>query len=166
MMKNFSVLRTIRLLAATSILAGCAAAIPPVTRPERAAVPVAATFAKTWDASVDVFADKNIGVRTIDRSSGLIVADPVSVPTRPRDPRTPLELADCGRNEFGYYEQPTNAIYNVRVRGDSARSTVLVTVRWTQASPSPSHQIVCISTGVWEREFEKLVKEKAEARSH
>ncbi len=126
----------------------------------RTPVPVAAAFAKTWEAGVDVFADKNIGIRTLDRSSGLIVADPVSVPIKTRNPRTPLELADCGRNEFGYYEQPTNATYNVRVRGDSVRSTVLVTVRWM------SIQTTCTSTGVWEREFEKLVKEKAEAPAH
>lgn len=157
-MKRLSAMQVLSAFTITCVLAGCATAIPPATAIERVAAPVAAPFAKTWEASVDAFADKNIGVRTIDRSSGLIVADPVALPFLSRNPRTPLALADCGRNEFGYYEQPANATYNVRVRGDSVRSTVLVTVRWTMMSST-----VCTSTGVWEREFEKLVKAKAES---
>ena len=164
-MRALSPLRTFRALAALVAIVGCIPPVPPATPIARPPVPVAAPFAKTWEASVDVFADKNIGVRTIDRSSGLIVADPVTVPIKFQNPKTPIEVADCGQS-YGRYEQPTNATYNVRVRGDTVGSTVLVTVRWVIAETSISREIACTSTGVWEREFEKLVKEKAEARAH
>jgi hypothetical protein len=114
---------------------------------------------------IDAFAAKNIGIRTIDRSSGLLVADPVSAPPWNRDDRdTPSDLADCGRDHVGgfgmHFVPPARGYYNVLVRGDSTKSTVLVTVRWIAAFTN----IDCTSSGVWEGQFESAVKARAERR--
>jgi hypothetical protein len=151
---------------AVVFVAACATPVPPPPAPQaRPAVPVTASFAKTWQSAVDVFADKNVGIRTIDRSSGLIVADPVSVPFNVRELSKPGGLADCGRDMLAHYVPPSLAVYNVRVRGDSTSSSVLVTVRWTTTlSNAANKEVVCASTGAWEENFEKAVKDKAEGR--
>ena len=146
--------------------AACVAPLPPPAPQLRPAATVNGSFGRTWQAAVDVFADKNIGIRTIDRSSGLIVADPVSVPADARAGfNQPNPLADCGKDMLAHYPPPSSAAYNVRVRGDSSTSTVLVTVRWiTTYSNLAAKEVVCASRGVWEGEFEAAVKSKAERR--
>jgi hypothetical protein len=126
---------------------------------------VAAPFAKTWTAVVDVFADKNIGIRTIDRSSGLVVADPVTVASE--DNKHTHSLADCGEVKMGTlatFNQPASAVYNVRVRGDSITSTVLVTIHYTGHQGGSTITLDCSSTGAWEASFETAAKAKAETR--
>jgi hypothetical protein len=145
-------------------IAGCISTVPPAPQlAPRTATTVAAPFGKTWTAVVDVFADKNVGIRTIDRSSGLIVADPVTVSEEGRN--SPHSLADCGSTTFASvqtYNQPTSAIYNVRVRGDSTSSTVLVTLRYVGHKGTSTDVIDCASKGTWESAFETAAKVKAE----
>jgi len=129
---------------------------------------VAASFSKTWDAVIDAFADKTVSLRTIDRTSGLIAADPVAVPYTLEDLEFPNVLANCGKgNVTGLaprFVPPTIASYNVRVRGDNVVSTILVTVRrTTNASRTFEAGTLCSSTGLWEGQFETIVKTKAEA---
>lgn len=145
----------------------CVPPVPPPAPQVRPAALVTASFGKTWQAAVDVFADKNVGIRTIDRSSGLIVADPVLVPVDARGGFSlPNPLADCGRDMLGHFPPPSSAVYNVRVKGDSSTSTVLVTVRWiTVHSNLAAQEVVCATKGVWEGAFEKAVMEKAETPS-
>ncbi|HEU4565929.1 MAG TPA: hypothetical protein VFS05_14815 [Gemmatimonadaceae bacterium] len=154
-------------------VAACQTARPPGPAPVREPAVVRASFGKTWDAVIDIFAEKNIAIRTIDRSSGLIAADPVRVP-RPTDPQNPAPLADCGVSAIGYVFYPGSAIYNVLVRGDSVSSSVRVTVRWVSTtalelaargmSPQPGFE-TCSTKGVWEGEFEQAVRERAEAKA-
>jgi hypothetical protein len=49
---------------------------PPVVREQTA---VAASFGRTWDAVIDHFAERNISIRTMERSSGFIAAEPFRV---------------------------------------------------------------------------------------
>lgn len=139
-------------------LAGCTT-IPPAPAPTRAPSPVAASFDRTWSAAVDIFAEKNIGIRTIDRASGLIVGDPMSV--EGKNTTTPYEFADCGQDMFEGHPWPTVAIYNVRVKGDTAASTILVSVRWLRQLGGES--LTCTSKGVWESQFEESVRTRAQA---
>jgi hypothetical protein len=146
---------------------GCISFTPPATAPRRAPVPVSASFGRTWDAVIDAFADKNVAIRTIDRTSGLIAADPVIIPSLTGEATKPSELADCGsRKAAGVpteYALPTSAVYNVRVRGDSSSSTVLVTVRWVTGQTR--HFLAgeeCASSGLWEGQIESTVKTRAE----
>lgn len=128
---------------------------PPTTvAPERAPMKVAASFDKTWNAVVDVFADRNIPIRTIDRSSGFIATEPLGV-SEDEGP----DWADCGSGEGGEVS-PVRAIYNVRVRGDSSATTVRVTVRWSSAERE------CVTRGVWEGDAERNIAARAEGRPY
>jgi len=140
-------------------VAGCA---PPYSPPsllpvERPATGVDASFGRTWDAVIDGFAARNIPIQTLERASGFIAAEPLQV----SDADT--TMADCGRYE-GATLLAGRAYYNVRVLGDSTRSSVRVTVRWTNLGPSGAGltQLPCVSTGSWESAFEGAIKERAE----
>lgn len=148
-------------------LTGCLHSVPPTAIPPRPPVPVRASFSRTWEAAVDAFSDKTIPIKTIDRSSGLIVGEQLRVPPPPHSASQPSNLADCGQLLQGTFHQPRFADYNVRIRGDSSAATVLVTVRWTayDYAATKAPQFDCVSRGVWEREFELAVKDRAERRS-
>src|SRR2546425_5253439 len=92
-------------------MVGCAT--PPTTiATPRAATTVNAPFGRTWDAVIDVFADQNIPIATIDKTSGFIVADVQFVGASAKEA---AEWADCGK--FGVRSIPvTAAKYNVLVR--------------------------------------------------
>jgi hypothetical protein len=141
------------------LFAGCVT--PPSTAPTpRTAMSVNAPFAKTWNAVIDVFSDRNIPIRTIDRTSGLIATDKLSVPAQQG-----VKWADCGKNN-GEAVPPQLAVYNVLVRGDSTQSTVKVTVAWTSVvTPMGGNAqgVDCVTHGVWESDLENTVRAKAEA---
>jgi hypothetical protein len=109
----------------------------------------------TWDAVIDMFAARNIPIRTIERVSGIIATDQLSVGEEGQS------WAVCGDGN-GTTLSPNFAIYNVLVRGDSAKSRVMATVRWTLGSASSD--VECASTRVWERELESAVKARAESQ--
>jgi hypothetical protein len=103
---------------------------------------------------IDAFAASNIPIRTIERSSGFIATERLSV----ADPDT--TWADCGRDPMGRLF-PDWATYNVVVRGDSIRSTVLVTVKW-QITPTHGLGPDCVTRANWESGMERAIKKRAE----
>jgi hypothetical protein len=115
---------------------------------------VAASFAKTWGAVIDVFADRNIPIRTLDRSSGFAATEELGA-----DGTT--QWADCGSDAIHGHVGPRHASWNVRVKGDSAASTVLVTVRWWIIRGRTT-RVDCVTTGAWENDAELAIKERAE----
>lgn len=146
------------LIMPAAFLTACVSRTPPAPVSPREATPVQATMGRTWDAVIDIFASRNIPIRTIERVSGLIVTDPLSLASG--DGR---DWADCGQvNRF--YLLPDNATYNVLVRGDSSHSTVKTTVRWTHWVEDDRTHAECSTTHVWEREFEVEIKQRAEAQ--
>ena len=126
---------------------------PPAPNP---AMAVNASFGRTWNAAIDVFAARNIPIETLDRASGLIVAQPEAVPS-PQNAAARVALADCGSDALGTQGYPETAYYNVLVRGDSVRSTVHVTVKWIGDLGT-----VCSTRGIFEQGFAESVKQKAE----
>src|SRR5687767_12473592 len=100
---------------------------PPATRPPTA---VSAPVDRTWDTVIEQFAALNIPISVMERSSGLIRAEPLNLPgtrgwvTDARFPE-PSPYADCGGIDFGDQQNPTRreyyhpdrATYNVLVRG-------------------------------------------------
>jgi hypothetical protein len=110
---------------------------------------------ETWDAVIDLFATRNIPIRTIERASGIIATDGLRV-----EYESGAKWADCGKHGRSHY-RATTGIYNVLVRGDSTRSTVRTTVRWSYITLKLN--LDCTSNYVWERELEQDVKERAEA---
>jgi hypothetical protein len=131
---------------------------PAPPAPPRPAMEIVAPFGRTWDAVIDEFAAQNIPIRTMERASGFIATEQLSVP------RTTEKLADCG-TDVGVALIPHRATYNVLVRGDSTRSTVKVTVRWTSGGltyDNVTAPIECSTTGLWETRAETAIKERAE----
>ena len=120
----------------------------------RDATQVVAPAGETWDAVVDLFAARNIPIRTIERASGLVAAEELSLGGEGG------EWADCGRlNGSPLY--PNRAIYNVLVRGDSVGSSVKATVRWVYLN-SDRRAVECSTTHAWEEAFEAEVRSRAE----
>lgn len=147
--------RSFLLLAMTVIGLSLGACVPsPQTAaPQRVATPVNASSGKTWDAVIDMFAERNIPIRNMERASGLIVAEPMRVTLQDG-----VKWADCGGDGFGNKVAADRATYNVLVRGDSTRATVRTTVLWE----SSTDRYTCTTKGVWEQDFESLVKARAE----
>lgn len=144
------------------VLAGCATPRPPAPPAPSVATPVAASFGRTWDAVIDQFAERNIPIRTLDRSSGIIVTESLKVPA------TIGAVADCGSDIVAVKLVPTDASYNVLVRGDSASSTVRVNVKWIRVGMARglSTDTVteeCSTTGAWESDLQTRIKASAES---
>lgn len=140
--------------ALATLLLGCYAYRPPAPPAPRDATQVNASIGRTWDAVIDIFAARNIPIRTIERVSGIIATEELSVGPEGR------RWADCGTNSRGRL-RPDHAIYNVLVRGDSSTSTVNATVRWV-GSTEKAGPIECSTTHIWEQDFEYDVKTRAE----
>jgi len=133
-----------RVLAAfLSLLPACYKYQPPPVPEPREATPVNASMGETWDAVIDLFATRNIPIRTIERASGIIATDGLRV-----EYEEGAKWADCGKHGRAHY-RPTTGIYNVLVRGDSTRSTVRTTVRWSYITLKLN--LDCTSNYVWER---------------
>lgn len=145
-------MRLVRLSFLALALAGCYRAPQPLA--PRTATPVATSFDRTWNALIDVFAGRNIPIKTIDRASGLLVGER-SIVRLGESPK----LADCGSDAMGVSRFAQLADYNVLVRGDSTQATVKATVRYR------THDLrECVSKGTWEEAFEQEVKRIAEGR--
>ena len=146
-----------RVLAAVLVLLpACHKYQPPPPAEPRDATSVSASMGQTWDAVIDLFATRSIPIRTIERASGIIATEGLSV-----DSVDGLKWADCGR--VGPRLIPANnAIYNVLVRGDSGSSSVRATVRWGRLGLKEG-DLECTSNYIWERGLERAVQERAEA---
>ena len=156
-------MRTTALLLLTLAVVGCGAQAPAPPVPRADVTVVNASFNRTWDAVIDDFASQNVPIKTIDRTSGIVVAEVLSVA-----PDVGKQWADCGTDMFRKLA-PTSATYNVLVRGDSTKTTVRVTVRWTRVGMARglSTQTVaeeCGTKAVWEPEFEARIKAAAEEK--
>lgn len=145
-------------------LGACAKYYPPVAVAPRAAWKVAAPFEKTWNAVIDVFAEQNTPIQTIDRSSGLLVAERAVIPLQTTaQQQYALLLADCGLLRNGgntVHYWPTTATYNVVVRSSADGSTVKVTAKFL--SVSASNRFECVSHGRYETETEIAIQSRAE----
>jgi len=174
-------MRTIRsgatILWACLLVAGCVTKfIDPTPKPVLPPTPMAANFDRAWDAAVGWFAERNIPIQTIEKASGIIVADvnirylPNRVDVLDKNGKrqswkqsAPV-YADCGGPSSGWQFDPTSMIYNIRVKGDGAASSVQVNARYvTEGNANHAHFAACSSTGKWEDEIQAYIKQKAEA---
>ena len=119
-----------------------------------------ASFGKTWDALIEVLAERNLPVRAIDRSSGFVSAEVGPVRSEEFD-----EVTDCGgvvrQVLAGTASENMTARYSVLVRGDSVKSTIKVSAKFIKAGDAPRE---CPSRNVFERELQSEVKSRAERR--
>ena len=145
-------LRYWRHVSITCLLTACAS-IPPQTYPAPEPTMIAASFDRTWSAVIDHFAEKSVPIKTIEKASGLIVTEPMAV-----SQGYGRTIADCGQAMEGVPWDVARASYNVRVVGDSARTTIRVTAMFIPEAESAT----CNSRGVYERELMGFVKARAE----
>lgn len=129
---------------------------PPTPAPAREATQLAAGFSTTWEAVIDHFAENNIPISTIERASGIIATERLSVSLQ--DSR---EFADCGTTEWGDRIFAGTVTYNVLVRGDENRSTVLITATWYPRTPAPWG---CETKGVWEDMTQEAIARRIQRR--
>lgn len=155
--------RLLPLVVATS----CIKTIPPTPAPERAPVPIKASFDATWNAVVEVFAAEHIPIQTLDKPSGLIVVTPDTVDSKSAD-----RWASCGAIKHGIEPamviHATDVDYNIVVRAAGAGSTIRFNVRWTshnEADPNRPDYVLCTTTNAWEIELEQKIRALAEGTS-
>jgi len=161
-------------------LLGCVTYVPPQVKTAEPlpAAPVRASFERTWSTVIDYFADNAIPVKTIDRASGYIAAERIGDWNN-------ATWADCGKLSGPLLSEkggggpvaPQQAVFNVRVRGDSVASTVQIVVRWTAVAaeqvvssgvgskpPNSHEQTVCVTTNIWETAAIREITRRAEGR--
>lgn len=150
-----------RLMSALALLslAACTPMRPPAPPVQRAPTDVHASFGATWDAVIDLFAERSIPIRNMERASGFIVTEQLVI----SDVVMADSVADCGTDIMGTPKFATRGSYNVLVRGDSSASTVKVTARWIRTESHSTDVTECSTRGVWETAFENDVKRRAEA---
>jgi hypothetical protein len=139
-------------------LTSCRPTYPPPATPREGTL-VNASFGRTWEATIDAFADRGISTETLDRSSGLIVPAGRTFTPR-RDLKESLTYADCGKTSMKRVVEPLTVKYNVVVRGDSSHATVIVRAFYRGDDPAA----VCSSKGPFESEAEAAIKTRAESR--
>jgi len=158
--------RTTVLAVAFVAACGFTGYVPPPPPTERLALQTAAPFDRTWDAVIDVFAQRNLAIATIDRSSGLIVASPLAL--RRTDAIT---WAACGVWHEGMSGSTvpiiaSRAEFNVLVRTQAPGSMVRVSARWVAEAPNATGStVVCQSRGVWEPSLEESIRAAAEKKA-
>jgi hypothetical protein len=105
---------------------------------------IAADFEGTWSALIDVFSDRDWTIDNMDKASGLITTDWMTMSSRDAD-----VFADCGTNT-NTARSRTMVRFNVRVKphGEATSVTVNTSFRMLGGIVSP---IDCTSRGGMER---------------
>jgi hypothetical protein len=140
-------------------LAACTTYTAPTPAPERQPTAVVAPFDSTWQAVIDVFATRNIPIATIDKSSGIIVAQRLAVGATDA-----LKYANCGVVETLGQRAPyyaTGGDFNVLVRSSGDGSTVRVTASWRSEGGERS-PMACQTTGQFETVLETSIRDAAQ----
>jgi hypothetical protein len=135
--------------------------VPPPA-PERPPVPVAAPFDRTWDAAVEVFVRRNLRFGTLEKNSGLIVAEPLPVAlTDSPKWATCATYSDMFGTKTGYVAGRVE--FSVLVRSSVGGSTVLTIAHWINEPVAPGEPAVtCTTRNVWEAALDGDIKSAAE----
>jgi hypothetical protein len=143
---------------------------PPTVVPvERPPQPVAASFDRTWNAAVELFARENIPIEAPDRASGVLTSRDVIYTTGAKD--TVAAYADCGIDypntpEWRAPRLPRRARFTAVIKGDSSRSSILVRAFFFRFDEhSATHDdIACPTRGTFESRTEKAIASRVVAR--
>ena len=132
---------------------GCGPYVRVAEPAPRSSREVEASFSNVWDAAIDVFSQQNIGIKTLDRASGLIVAETAEV-----DGFRNLRVKEWSECDGGL--SPNRVAYNLVIRGDSTRATVRASALWQSKAYSDGTPR-CISKGAWEEGIEASIAARA-----
>lgn len=139
------------------------------------------SFQQVWDKLIDLFAQKGLGIKVIDKSSGLIVAHNAMVPVTYENEKGQLadpnawivspKVWEPGARKW-YYVQSAAAEWNVRIK-DSGNGTTKINVNLVNIVSSMAVTQLnlvfvggtttqvntkAVSTGVFERMIADLIK--------
>lgn len=101
--------KSILALAVAAAVSACASA--PETFDVKSSEEVQADFDKTWQAVIATFAENTIPIKTLEKDSGLIVAEQSLVSYQSME-----QIASCGTGSFVEVPSTGIATYNVFVR--------------------------------------------------
>ena len=137
-------------------LAAAASATAPQARKVTTTANVQASADATWDALIDLFAEHNWAITNVERSSGLITTDWMSLGS---DGPT---VADCGGSGLSS-EDGTSVRFNVRVKEQEAGAVVTVGAGFRQSRSYDGKQwtVDCVSKGT----IERLIHREVASRS-
>jgi hypothetical protein len=130
-------------------LAACYTPPPTVDVPP---VEVAASFERTWAATLYALADARIPVAAVDKASGLVTSAPFKV-----EYARAAGWGNCGSNPT-YPMAITDGTLSVLVRGTDAASSVRITPRWSMTDKE--NTIVCATTGGLEKSLEAKIRSR------
>ena len=149
-----SIVKPITITTAVGLLVslGCTPPPPPIPA-RRPDVTIKASFNKTWEAALAVFAERNIPVNK-DRLSGTIASDLRDVLSKEGGAK------QCGTNKAGEIVFANFVKYRIMVKGDSASSTLHAAAVFIRSMGASITE--CPSAGTWEEGFEADVKQRAE----
>lgn len=149
-------MRATNLIVATACVAATSSCLqprlPPIAAP-RTPVPVNASYSRTWDAVVAVFAERNITV--VQDSAARTVRTPSAIQLQQGD----TGGEDCPNQTDDQVLRPQYVTYRVGVSGDATKSTV---VAYALYERMPGGGSECGTRGTWETQFEGDVKRRAE----
>lgn len=137
-------------------LAAAASATAPQARQVKTTAVVSGSADAAWDAIIDLFAENNWAITNIERSSGLITTDWMSLGTEAET------YADCGGSGIATVEA-TSVRFNVRVKelDDGASVMVGASFRQRRSFDGKERVVDCVSKGA----VEKVVHQAVRARS-
>ena len=166
---RFPVLPVLLTLAGTS----CVRSLPMMSATPAPAATIEASRGRTWDEVLDYMIEHGISARVIDHASGFYQSIPMNFYSAPLTPvdsrfrgttgrsqpmgtdRVPRE-ADCGGTDGAGRYPITSMRLDVKVSGDSTRSTLRV-------SPLFFHGVTqCNTRGALEKDIIDRVKERTE----
>ncbi|HET9893230.1 MAG TPA: hypothetical protein VFQ42_22320 [Mycobacterium sp.] len=134
------------LVIAAAAVAGCATA--PVAHDVQRTARMSATVDATWQALVDVIAERNWPVKQLDRSSGLAMIDWMAAPEY---------TADCGSVPLAS-EGPIRARFSARIRaaGSGSEIEINATFQRTREIAGSVAVIECTSKGALEVAIQEM----------
>lgn len=138
------------LLAALLVCVGGCATAPEYVEVERSKV-IAQPFDQTWDNLVEFFATNSIGIRNIDRASGLLVAEQMYGRF---DTARFSDWASCGTPGFPEVAEDRVLNLNVLARPDGPNTRLTVTAVFRErrsAGEFGSRSVECLSNGALEQ---------------
>lgn len=147
-----SILRICAVLA--SVVAAAASASAPGRHSVNSTATIPASYDATWNALIDLFAERNWAIQNLDRSSGLITTDWMTIDEK---------YADCGGSGLATV-QGTGVRFNVRVKNDDSRSSdvsVNATFRQTRSFDGRTGVVDCVSNGTVEAFVHRAVDARA-----
>lgn len=131
--------------------AGCAS-VPPAQRDVESRIELpGASFEAVWNGVIDLFGERHWPITNMERASGFIATDRLTVDRLER-------YVDCGRpSAFEGFSNHT-VRFNVIVRDLEGGTSLAVNTAWSAVRTSGldrTHQVAvtCVSTGELEREI-------------